>query len=81
MPVLVMLLLLLLLVLLVRLLPLLVVVVPLMVVVVAVVVVVALELRSLGFGFRAGREATRVNKLLLPGRVAKGEARENRKGT
>lgn len=81
MPVLVMLLLLLL-VLLVRLLPLLVVVVPLMVVVVAVVVVVALELRSLGFGFRAGREATRVNKLLLlPGRVAKGEARENRKGT
>lgn len=72
MPVLVMLLLLL--VLLVRLLP-------LMVVVVAVVVVVALELRSLGFGFRAGREATRVNKLLLPGRVAKGEARENRKGT
>lgn len=34
-----------------------------------VVVVVALKLRSLGFGFRAGREATRVNKLLLlPGR-------------
>lgn len=30
-----------------------------------VVVVVALKLRSLGFGFRAGREATRVNKLLL----------------
>lgn len=29
-----------------------------------VVVVVALELRRLGFGFRAGREATRVNKLL-----------------
>lgn len=36
-----------------------------------VVVVVALELRRLGFGFRTGREATRVNKLLplllLPG--------------
>jgi len=29
-----------------------------------VVVVVALELRSLSFGFRTGREATRVNKLL-----------------
>lgn len=31
---------------------------------VVVVVVVALELRRLGFGFRTGREATRVNKLL-----------------
>jgi len=28
------------------------------------VVVVALEPRRLGFGFRTGREATRVNKLL-----------------
>lgn len=48
-------------------------------------VVVALELRSFSFGFRAGREATRVNKLLLlllllmllPGRAEKGDGRES----
>lgn len=45
------------------------------------VVVVALEPRRLGFGFRTGREATRVNKLLpllLERGKRRGEGRRSR---
>lgn len=44
--------------------------------VMVVVMVVVVVVRRLGFGFRAGREATRVNKLAAGGRGRAGVAKD-----